>query len=435
MDERSIRIWSVVDANGNALYSSNVLEDVKAHLEQRIAREPRLRRVLRIAEQTLTFQARDEPEGDPGEPQTICVLPWLPLDDPVRMGSLVFDHWSEIRERVPEPARASADQLLAHFYDVYGQQLDPVVCFFADRSPAARLDAAETEFVRAHTFLLALAGLAESTYMHPAFEPFNAAHARRIFVNFNAAKPEIHTVHRRREGWAQSRWSRQELKLIKPFAAEGRPTAAGEHPLMTLYRQQFVDSLARCVAADDSLSSAICQSVIPFLRANDMDEYGSVEQDIVWLVAAFEQLLGVAFQREAGRRGSELHMQVGQLFSEQWRPDEVRTCRRWLEHLRKKRNELHGHPATVSGWQPWAHALLGAALFPLTVKTLLSHQERYVLDSIDLMKIEAFPAQVRLVAGDGPFNEERLGEAWHQAVVDAAGRRVARNATSDSDAD
>jgi hypothetical protein len=64
------------------------------------------------------------------------------------------------------------------------------------------------------------------------------------------------------------------------------------------------------------------------------------------------------------------------------------------------------------------------------VKALLARDGRYILDGIDLMKIEAFPSQVMLVAGDGPSNEQQLGEAWHQAVADAAARRVERNASA-----
>jgi hypothetical protein len=40
------------------------------------------------------------------------------------------------------------------------------------------------------------------------------------------------------------------------------------------------------------------------------------------------------------------------------------------------------------------------------------------------MKVEALPSRIRLVAGDGPFDEQMLGEAWHQAAADAAARRV-----------
>ncbi|MGH3008405.1 MAG: tyrosine-type recombinase/integrase [Gaiellaceae bacterium] len=127
---------------------------------------------------------------------------------------------------------------------------------------------------------------------------------------------------------------------------------------MTLYRQQFVDALSRCVTAEDDLAKAVRQSVVPFLRGNDMDEYGTVEQDLVWLVSSFEQLLGVSRGGSAGRRGSELHMGVVSLFSEHWSHEEQRLCRRWLEHLRNKRNELHGRPATTSGWLAWAHAVL-----------------------------------------------------------------------------
>jgi hypothetical protein len=346
------------------------------------------------------------------------------------MGPLLFDHWSEVREQVPEPARTSADQLLGTFYDLHGRQIDPVICFFTDRSPAARLESDDRDLVRTNTLLLGLAGLAENTYLHRdrAFEPMNATHGRRLFLNFTAAQPQLRAVRRRREGWAQSQWRSSGLRMTKPIAAEARPSAAGTHPSMTLYRQQFVDRLSECVSAEDDLSRAIRQSVIPFLRANDMDEYGAVEQDIVWLVTAFEQLLGIALQLNPGRRGLQLHVQVSRLLAEHWQEAEARRCRRWLEHLRNKRNELHGRPGGDNGWQAWAHAVLATELFPLSVKALLAREKRYILDGIDLMKIEAFPSQVVLVAGDGPFDEHQLGLAWHQALADAAKRRVARNA-------
>jgi hypothetical protein len=191
MPENSMQVWAVVNATGHSLYSSNVLEDVERELERCIATDPGLRRVLRVVEQTLTFHPRDEPEPDPGEPQTVCVLPWLPLDDPVHIGPLVFDQWSEVRDRVGEPARTTAKQLLGTFYDIYGNEVDPLICVYADRSPTARLEDMDRDFVRASTFLLALAGLADNTYMHPAFEPMNGAHTRRLFLNFHAARPEI----------------------------------------------------------------------------------------------------------------------------------------------------------------------------------------------------------------------------------------------------
>src|SRR5919198_3364717 len=54
----------------------------------------------------------------------------------------------------------------------------------------------------------------------------------------------------------------------------------------------LLDALAGCVDVEDALSSAICQSVTPFLQHNEIDDSGSTEQDIVWLVAALEQLFG-----------------------------------------------------------------------------------------------------------------------------------------------
>ncbi len=103
-----IHVLSIVDANGEALWSHNVREEVDAELERRVATDPRLRRLLRIEERTLTFHGRDEPIEEPGEAQTVCTLPWLPLDEPAAMGPLLFDHWSEVRERAPDEARETA---------------------------------------------------------------------------------------------------------------------------------------------------------------------------------------------------------------------------------------------------------------------------------------------------------------------------------------
>lgn len=431
MSNNTLRVWALIDANRSPLFSSNIREQVADEFERRVADDPRLRRVLSIVEQTVTFHPRDEPEPDPGERQTVCVLPWLPLDEAIRMGSLVFDHWSQVREQVPEPARSTADQLLGSLTGVHGDPIDPVICSFWDRIPTAHLDEEGMEFMRVNTFLLALAGLAENVYMHQAFEPMTAAHARRFFLNFQAARPHTRVIRRRREGWAQSQWRSSTLRLTKPVAAETRPTAAGTPFGMTLYRQQFVDVLSQCVGTDDALSRAIRQSVVPYLRANDMDEYGAVEQDIIWLVTALEQLLAIAQSTRSGRRGGELHVRIAELFSDEWPVTERRVCRRWLQDLVRKRNELHGHELSAAGWQSWAHALLATELYPLAVKALLAGADRYIPDGFDRMKIGAFPSRVALIQGHGPFEEMSLGEAWHQIAVDTTQQRLARNQAED----
>ena len=59
MPANEIRVWALIDANGNALYSSNDRELVVADYEERIAKDERLRRVLRIEERTLQFLLED----------------------------------------------------------------------------------------------------------------------------------------------------------------------------------------------------------------------------------------------------------------------------------------------------------------------------------------------------------------------------------------
>jgi hypothetical protein len=165
-----------------------------------------------------------------------------------------------------------------------------------------------------------------------------------------------------------------------------------------------------------------------------MDEYGSPAEDVIWLVTALEQLTGIAIGRETGRRGSELHVVVTELFAAHWSHDEARLCRRWLEDLRKKRNALHGRRSTPERWHAWAHGILATEAYVLAVKLLLARANRYTLDPWDLTKIEALPARIALVEGDGPFDERTLGEAWHQFLADAAPARVNRAAEADAHA-
>jgi hypothetical protein len=101
----------IVDQDNNLLYGNNERAAVQAEYERRIAEIPRLQRVLEITELELEFPGREEPIEE-GELQTICVLPWLPLDEPLTFGAIRVDHWSTMREGVEEPARTTADSLL-----------------------------------------------------------------------------------------------------------------------------------------------------------------------------------------------------------------------------------------------------------------------------------------------------------------------------------
>jgi len=111
-----MQIWGIIDQDNNVLYGNDDRAAVESEYERRVAEDPRLRRVLEIAELELAFPGRGEPVEE-GEPQTICVLPWLPLDEPLSFGAVRVDHWSAVREAVEEPACATADALGDLFWD------------------------------------------------------------------------------------------------------------------------------------------------------------------------------------------------------------------------------------------------------------------------------------------------------------------------------
>jgi hypothetical protein len=417
-----MQIWGIVDQDNNVLYGNDDRAAVEAEYERRVAEDPRLRRVLEIAELELAFPGRDEPVEE-GEPQTTCVLPWLPLDEPLSFGAVRVDHWSAVREAVEEPARATADALLRSYRNIHNQPVDTPICWFADRSPTAHLAWGDIERMRQHVFFLGLAGIAENAYLHD-FEQLNATHCRRVFQFFRSDRVEVSLIRRRREGHWRSPWRASEILSVVPPAAQGRPTAAGRPVAWPLYRQDFLDALGGCVDGEDALSHAIRQSVLPFLRGNEMDEYGNVEQDIVWVVAALEQLFGVARGQQSGRRGARLDLAIGGLFEAWWQAPELRLVRRWASHLYRKRNEIHGAPATANNWHDWAHALLATVVYPLAVKVLLEQADRYQLNGFDLNEIVAFPARIACIEGRGELDQRAVGLQWQVALRDAGIRRT-----------
>ena len=133
-----MQIWGIVAQDNNLLYGNNDRAAVEAEYERRVAEDPRLRRVLEITELKLEFPGRDEPVEE-GEPRTICILPWLPLDEPLAFGAVRVDHWSAVREGVEEPARATADALLRSYRNLHNRPVDTPICWFADRLPTAHL--------------------------------------------------------------------------------------------------------------------------------------------------------------------------------------------------------------------------------------------------------------------------------------------------------
>jgi hypothetical protein len=160
-----MQIWGIVDQDNNLLYGNNERAAVEAEYERRVAEDLRLHRVLEITELKLEFHGRHELIEE-GQPQTVCVLPWLPLDEPLTFGAIRVDHWSAMRENVEEPARATADSLLRSFRNIHNQPVDTPICWFADRSPTAYLAWGDVERMRQHSFFLGLAGIAENAYLH-----------------------------------------------------------------------------------------------------------------------------------------------------------------------------------------------------------------------------------------------------------------------------
>jgi hypothetical protein len=214
-------------------------------------------------------------------PRTLTLLPWLdPGDGEVSFGRIKVARWSVVAHAVREPEQKRVSDLIGSYRTLRDGQIDPALAWFADRWPVAVVEESDRDAMRTHVFLLAVAGISVNTYWRHG-RRLNASHFARVVQQFTVESDSIAIERRERDGSSMSGgWTPRELKFVEPIATMHRQPA--EWP------QAFLDSRGTCVERDDSLSTRVVQSAVPFLDAHTLNEYSTVEQDVVWLATALE---------------------------------------------------------------------------------------------------------------------------------------------------
>lgn len=369
-------------------------------MQQLLARLRRKRRVVR------------EHEGKPQ--QGLCVLPWLVVGGEVTFGAVKIAAWRAVRDTVPEEVRATADQVMAGFRDIRGNQVSPSICWFGDRGPTSALSEEDVETLRDCMQLAALAGLAENRYL-THHDQLNAMHFARIYQNFLPGTETVALVRRRRDGSTTSAgWRLGDLVFTAPPAAAARPRAS--------FNRSFLDALATCVGADDETSTLIRQSLTLFLQGNELDEFETHGQDVVWIASAIEQLSDVSGRN----KDTQMSDKVIATLASAWDDTQKRLLRRWMRELYAKRSEIHGDEATTEKWPYWVHALLSTVTYVLLVKHLLAAAGRYTLTDSDEETAAALPKRIECLIRADEKGQDEFARCWQQATWDGAMARIFR---------
>jgi hypothetical protein len=353
------------------------------------------------------------PGPQPGQ-QSICMLPWLRLDEEVAFGTVKIAPfamvWPVLEDATGEPAAAIA----VTFRDRRGNPVEPSVCWFADRHPTAPLSEEDVEVLREHIAFGSLAAIAENRYL--SYRPqINAAHFQRIYQNFEPGTDTVALVRRRRDGHMLSAgWRISEMHETIPPAAE--------EDAKPLWVQAFLDALAATADADDQPSTLLRQSLPLFLQGSELDEWETHGQEVVWIGSALEQMCDVSGRNKNTQMANAITNTLGTA----WDAPQKRTLNRWMEEFYAKRSEIHGRAAERDTWPYWAHALLGTVTYVLLVKHLLGAEGHYELTDREQDDTAALPHRIECLKEADAKGQDAFARCWNEGAWEGAVARIVR---------
>lgn len=356
--------------------------------------------------------ARKRP--DASEQLGICLLPWLVLNDPVAFAGVRLERWSSVRGGLPADVRATADLVVSGFRDNADNVVDPAVCWFSEGEPIAPISEEDAEALRERVFLLALAAIASNRYLSHRPQ-VNATHFARVYQNFTPGTETVALIRRRRDGQTISAGHQlAQLRFPAPAAATERTTPS--------FDRAFLDALATCIDANDDASVLVRQSLPLFIQGNELDEFETHGQDVVWIASAIEQVCDVSGRN----KDTQMAARLADLLGGDWTDDQKRVVRRWMREFYAKRSEIHGEEATTDRWPYWTHALIGTVAYVALIKHLLAAAGRFELTDRDRDDAAGLPHRIECLIEADTRPQEDFARCWHEGQYEGAMRRIFR---------
>lgn len=348
-----------------------------------------------------------------------ALLPWLRLDAPLTFGRVTVAQTSQLPARSLDLC-AELRRSLSPYRCLDGSPVDAAVMWFTAKDLVAVLSEEEVENLRAHSRVLAIASIASNHYFEQASSPVTTAHFDTYLHSLSPGQEHVTVVSRRRDGENLASWDMENVRFTVPASAAVGAVARPSH--------EFLEALATTLDQQDDVVDRIVRSTPAFLSGNRLEDFNDLQQDLIWLGSALEQLLDIAGRgigHQIGERIVEF-LKTGPRSETQWADPrgKLRTgdwLARWAEEFYDHRSAIHGAPARSRTWLPWEHGLVATVVWILLVKKLLADRGLYTLTRDDLIEFEALG---RRVASGSPLGE-RWGDARHRASWQVTTRQAA----------
>jgi hypothetical protein len=261
-------------------------------------------------------------------------------------------------------------------------------------------------------------------YNNAGFVSTNDSHCMGYFHRSRADAEHVSIYKRRREGRNLDGWPLSKLSMKVPLAASPAHLLVAD--------QSLLDALVATVSSGSDLGRTLERALPPFLQGNHLSEQTTPLDDLVWMGAAFERLLGVT--NDVGRT---LSVQVAELFSgasevaTEWahisrngnpQPESGPWRQRWMREFYDRRSVVHSGEGAPGTWDDTVHCVIAAEVFSLAVMMLLDVEGIRSLKREDRARIDAIDRRIEALA----VVEAGVVGAWSQPLAEARERvRVA----------
>lgn len=325
---------------------------------------------------------------------TLAFFPWLHVDEsisigdyellPCRRGDKPFGPGTE--------PQSIADAILGAYHDGVNRPVEQAsIVRISGTSITEDLSDVAIDELFVFTEILGFSLLSNREFFGVGFAYYNRDNAQLVVQRFRDLSGGVSVISRRRDGSTTAYVSSDAFQVRRPFHIP-RP-----------FRFDLDVALIRSLlsARGSDRWPKYFDAIFSFNRANTDSDQVLEQQELVLTVGAFERVLGLRGGRERELR---------EAFARKWRPTvrfpaagsprfqslgavDRSVSDIWMEDLYRVRNEFaHGRRdhSYRSKWTMREHLLLGAYVFPLLVKQLLSDEALYALSDDDRVCIDAF---------------------------------------------
>lgn len=373
---------------------------------------------------------------------TICLLPWLTLDEPIpgpHAWFIPFDATTSSPGVTPE-LHATLARILSSYRRLDGRPVQRAV-LVSDSAHPVISDASDAGAARLRADIdrLAFAFLAGNEYLEPGLSSYvNAAYFHSYFQRFGASADTVALRSRRRDGSnLDGGYGHGELSLSIPPQAAPHATPKPDLALLAALRQ--------VEAAAPALAGRLGIAIRKVLSASSDHDFVPLDLECIALAGAFDTLaepggskmkvaqsvraalaptapIVVAQARRYTQRDPAFDANledergdtrnIDQILRENWSLTGL-----WAWDLYRVRSKLDHGEALVPGASLWSlqeHLIAAAAILPLVVKSRLAAAGLYAFSGDDASALEAL--EPRLDADrwgshgpDGSTTWSRLG--------------------------